>query len=369
MNTRKPVAWMSTKFPLEIPAAFGMEVICPESAGAAAAGKGESARLCRRAEGLGYCADLCSYVRMGMALAHGSGDLPRPDVLLCCDNICSGMVQWYEAMARQLQVPLVLLNVPYRQQEVSAQQTAYLLGQLEAVIRQLEELTGRSWDPERFEEACRREERSSRAWQRVLDCAVARPSPLRSMEIFDYMPRMVTGRCRPETEGELLALEQALAARRPEGEEYRIYWEGTPCWPVLDRVVDMLEQRHIRVVADPISHSLGFRCRDLESLARAYCGTINGVSLEEGVAMRAELCRRYGVDGVLVHYNRSCRPWCGDLQEVERRLREELDVPVVSFDGDQGDPGAFSSAQFATRLDTLTELMAARGRGGVHAHL
>ena len=320
MNTRKPVAWMSTKFPLEIPAAFGMEVICPESAGAAAAGKGESARLCRRAEGLGYCADLCSYVRMGMALAHGSGDLPRPDVLLCCDNICSGMVQWYEAMARQLQVPLVLLNVLYRQQEVSAQQTAYLLGQLEAVIRQLEELTGRSWDPERFEEACRREERSSRAWQRVLDCAVARPSPLRSMEIFDYMPRMVTGRCRPETEGELLALEQALAARRPEGEEYRIYWEGTPCWPVLDRVVDMLEQRHIRV----------------------------------------ELCRRYGVDGVLVHYNRSCRPWCGDLQEVERRLREELDVPVVSFDGDQGDPGAFSSAQFATRLDTLTELMAAR---------
>ena len=60
---------MSTKFPLEIPADFGMEVICPESAGAAAAGKGESARLCRRAEGLGYCADLCSYVRMGMALA------------------------------------------------------------------------------------------------------------------------------------------------------------------------------------------------------------------------------------------------------------------------------------------------------------
>ena len=359
MSSRKPVAWMSTKFPLEIPAALGMEVHCPESAAAAAAGKGESGRLCRRAEGLGYCADLCSYVRMGMALARDGG-LPKPDVLLCCDNICSGMVQWYEAMARTLQVPLVLLNFPYRQSQVSQGQVNYLLGQLKAAICQLEELMGQRWDPQAFQEACRWEERSAQAWQRVLDCAMARPSPLRSMEIFDYMPLMVTGRCRPETEGRLLGLARELSARRPEGEEYRIYWEGTPCWPVLGQVVDLMDKRHIRVVADPISHSLGFCCHDLESLARAYCETINGVSLEESVAMRAGLCRRYGVDGVLIHYNRSCRPWCGDLQEVERRLREELELPVVSFDGDQGDPGAFSPAQFETRLDTLTELMAAR---------
>lgn len=359
VSSRKPVAWMSTKFPLEIPAAFGMEVLCPESAGAAAAGKGKSAQLCRRAERLGYCADLCSYVRMGMALARDGG-LPKPDVLLCCDNICSGMVQWYEAMARTLQVPLVLLNFPYRQSEVTQGQVDYLLGQLKAAIRQLEELTGQRWDPQAFQEVCLWEERSARAWQRVLDCAMARPSPLRSMEIFDYMPLMVTGRCRPEMEERLLELARELAARRPEGEEYRIYWEGTPCWPVLGQVVELLDKRHIRVVADPISHSLGFCCQDLESLARAYCETINGVSLEEGVAMRAKLCWRYGVDGVLVHYNRSCRPWCGDLQEVERRLRDELELPVVSFDGDQGDPGAFSPAQFETRLDTLTELMAVR---------
>ena len=359
VSSRKPVAWMSTKFPLEIPAAFGMEVLCPESAGAAAAGKGKSAQLCRRAERLGYCADLCSYVRMGMALARDGG-LPKPDVLLCCDNISSGMVQWYEAMARTLQVPLVLLNFPYRQSQVSQGQVNYLLGQLKAAIRQLEELTGQQWDPQKFQEACLWEERSARAWQRGLDCAMARPSPLRSMEIFDYMPLMVTGRCRPEMEERLLELARELAARRPEGEEYRIYWEGTPCWPVLGQVVELLDKRHIRVVADPISHSLGFRCQDLESLARAYCETINGVSLEEGVAMRAKLCWRYGVDGVLVHYNRSCRPWCGDLQEVERRLRDELELPVVSFDGDQGDPGAFSPAQFETRLDTLTELMAVR---------
>ena len=73
--------------------------------------------------------------------------------------------------------------------------------------------------------------------------------------------------------------------------------------------------------------------------------------------MRVELCRHLQVDGVLVHYNRSCRPWCGALQELERCLGRALDVPVVSFQGDQGDPTLFSQAQFETRLDSLVELM------------
>ena len=72
--------------------------------------------------------------------------------------------------------------------------------------------------------------------------------------------------------------------------------------------------------------------------------------------MRAALCRRFQIDGVLVHYNRSCRPWCGTLQEVERRLRRELRLPIVAFEGDQGDPSVFSLSHFATRLDSLTEL-------------
>ena len=60
-NPSRPwVGWMSTKFPLEIPAALDLSVYCPESAAAAEAGAGGSAALCRTAEGLGYCADLCS---------------------------------------------------------------------------------------------------------------------------------------------------------------------------------------------------------------------------------------------------------------------------------------------------------------------
>lgn len=362
--------WMSTKFPLEIPAALGLTMYCPESAAAAAARAGSGGELCRAGERLGCSGELCSYVRMGTALAEagGGGRLPRPRFLLCCNNICAGMVQWYQAMSRTLDVPLFLLDVPYRQGEpASPAGLAYLGEQLREIARRLADLTGRRWEEDRFQAACRQANRNARLWQRVLDAARRRPSPLQNMEVFDYMPLMVTGRCAPETEERLTALLRELEARpvdeRRAG-DYRIFWEGTPCWPVLDQVLPLLEERHIQVVSDTLSPSLSFRYGDWAGMLRAFWSTINGVPLEEGVAMRADLCRRFQAEGVLVHYNRSCRPWCGDLQEVERRLRRELDLPTAAFDGDQGDPAGFSLAQFATRLDALVDLMAARRAAG-----
>ena len=299
-----------------------------------------------------------------MAAGQGGERLPRPDVLLCCDNICSGMLQWYQAMARTWKVPMIFINIPYGQERIVPQEkVSYLRGELEAAIQQLEQLTGQRWDDQRFVQVCRQANRSAVVWQQVLDTAQQRPSPLKSMEIFDYMPWMVTRRCDPAVEKRLIQLLSELADRkktREQGEHYRIFWEGTPCWPMLQQILPMLEQRHIQVVADTISHSLCFRYEDLNGLARAYCGTINGVSLEQGVQIREELCRRHQVDGVLVHYNRSCRPWCGDLQEVERRLRQDLALPVAAFDGDQGDPAGCSLAQLETRLDALVEQMAAQ---------
>ena len=364
MEQRDWVVWMSTKFPLEIPAALGLRVYCPESGAAAAAGRGQGEALCREAEGLGYAPDLCSYVRMGMTMASSpqSCGLPRPDALLCCTNICAGMVPWYEAMARTLEVPLVLVDFPYAR-EGGEDVTAYVRGQLGSAIRELEELTGRRWEEAAFARVCRQANRSARAWQQVLDTARLRPAPLGSMEIFDYMPDMVTGRCRRETEEKLLALARRLEGRPPlppDRVRFRIYWEGTPCWPVLGEVLPMLEERGIQVVADTISQSLSFRYENLDGLIRAYCSTINGVSLETGLEQRLAVCRRYGVDGVLVHYNRSCRPWCGSLPEVERRLGKELGVPVAAFSGDQGEGSAFARAQFSTRLDALVEQMEER---------
>ena len=252
MGERK-VAWMSTKFPLELPAAFDMEVVCPESAGAAAALKGQSGALCEAAGRMGWCDDLCSYTRMGLALAaEGGGGLPRPDVLLCCDNICSNMLQWYQEMARLLSVPLLTLDIPYQDgPAVSDETVRYIQGQLEDIIHALEELTGKPWREDVFSAVCRRANDTAQAWQEVMDTALLERPVLGNLELFDYMPLLVTGRCRQETAPKLRCLAQELRARPPRSGPMprRIFFEGTPCWPALSTLVEELDRLGLLVVA------------------------------------------------------------------------------------------------------------------------
>ncbi|MBR2934620.1 MAG: 2-hydroxyacyl-CoA dehydratase, partial [Oscillospiraceae bacterium] len=63
------------------------------------------------------------------------------------------------------------------------------------------------------------------------------------------------------------------------------------------------------------------------------------------------------VDGVLVHYNRSCKPWSGYMAEMRRRFTADLGVPCAGFDGDQADPRNFNAAQYETRVQGLVEAM------------
>ena len=351
---------MSTKFPLEIPAAFGIEVVCPESFSAVAALKGQGGELCRSAERDGYAADLCSYTRIGIAAACGAMTSPaKPDLLLCCDNICSNMIQWYQEMARLLGIPMFLLDIPYQTGEVRPETIAYLRGQVEDIIAGIADYTGLVWEEERFTEACRCANASADAWERIMKVGCAELPPLANFELSDYMPLLVTGRCLADMPKRLDLLADSLEHRPPVWKErpMRIFFEGTPCWPHLSFLKKALDDRKMFVAMDTVSPSLLFRYEDMDGMLRAYCGTINGTSLAQGLANRAELCRAYGCEGILVHYNRSCRPWCGTLPELERRLREKTGLPVVSFSGDQADPRVFSAGQFETRLDGLKEIM------------
>ena len=359
----EPVGWMSTKFPAEIPAALGLVTCCPESQAAALASAGQGGPLCSAADGLGFCADLCSYSRIGLALAAGCQEggprIPLPDFLLCCNNICCNMLQWYQNLARTLDIPLFLLDIPYTaQNEPDAELIGYLRAQFSTLTRRLSAFVGRPWQEEAFSRACRGAVDSALAWQEVGELLKDPLCPWDGMELFDYMPVLVSRRCDPRTAGLLRELGRELAAlpRAERPARARLMLEGTPCWPHLRQVLAPLRQANIRITADTITPSLGFVYQDLDGLLRAYCGTINGSTLAKGLADRARLCRERGVDGILMHLNRSCRPWSGVLPQLGRGLAGE-GWAVVSFDGDQADPGGFAGAQYATRVQGLLEML------------
>jgi benzoyl-CoA reductase/2-hydroxyglutaryl-CoA dehydratase subunit BcrC/BadD/HgdB len=146
----------------------------------------------------------------------------------------------------------------------------------------------------------------------------------------------------------------------PVEEKYRIFWDGIACWPYLGHNLRVLKQYGINMVASGYvkAWALDYETGDLDGMAKAYYKAPNSVCIEQGVAWREGICRDNKVDGVLVHYNRSCKPWSGYMAEMQRRFTADLGVPCAGFDGDQADPRNFNEAQYETRVQGLVEAMA-----------
>lgn len=105
--------------------------------------------------------------------------------------------------------------------------------------------------------------------------------------------------------------------------------------------------------------AFGVIYQNSDEMMRAYSYVPNCVSVERAADMRIDVSRQNKVDGAIIHVNRSCKLWSGIMPEIERRIRHELKIPTVTFDGDQADPRVFSEAQYVTRVEALTEIMAA----------
>ena len=123
------VGWCSSNFPVEIPETLGLAVVYPENQAAGIAARGAGERMCNISEADGYSNDICAYARISLAYAKVKSapeqDMPQPDFLLCCNNICNCMIKWYENLAKELNIPMIMIDIPFNPDyEVSDAQVA-----------------------------------------------------------------------------------------------------------------------------------------------------------------------------------------------------------------------------------------------------
>jgi benzoyl-CoA reductase/2-hydroxyglutaryl-CoA dehydratase subunit BcrC/BadD/HgdB len=331
--------------------------------------------MCEHAETMGYDNDICGYARISMAYAAGyeadERAMPQPDFMLCCNNICNCMTKWYENIARMHNIPLIMIDVPYNNtMEVSDAQVAYIRGQFNDAIKQLEKISGHTFDEKRFEEVCANSNRTAQAWLKVCNYCQYKPSPFSGFDLFNHMAVVVTARCKVEAAEAFEELAEELEQNVQQDkstwrydENYRIMFEGIPCWPQLQSLFRPLKDKGINTTAVVYAPAFGFVYKNLDEMMRAYCKAPNSVCLETGVEWREGICRDNHVDGILVHYNRSCKPWSGYMLEMQRRFNRDLGIPVIGFDGDQADPRNFSEAQYNTRVEGLFEVMESSEKG------
>lgn len=363
------IGWCASNFPQEIFQTLGLKVCYPENQAAAIAARGAGEKMCDIAEGDGYSNDICAYARISIAYMKikeaPEQNMPQPDFLLCCNNICNCMIKWYENIAKELDIPMILIDIPFNPDyEVSDDQVAYVKGQFRDAIRQLEEITGKHWDEEKFKEVMAVSNRTSRAWLEATSYTKYEPSPLNGFDLLNHMAVAVCARGTVDaaeafetlTEEYRKAVEEGTSTFRGE-EKHRIMFEGIACWPHLRTTATGLKSRGINMVATIYADAFGFIYDDLDGLVKAYCNVPNAMNLEHARDVRNVIIKKTNTQGLLVHTNRSCKLWSGFMYEMSRQIGETCDVPVVAFDGDQADPRNFSAAQYDTRVQGLTEIM------------
>ena len=294
-----------------------------------------------------------------------------PDFVLCCNNICNCMIKWYENLAKELNIPMFMIDIPFNPDyEVSDAETEYIKAQFWDVIHGLEAYTGKKWSDERFKEVMASSGRASRAWIEATSQAKYVPSPFNGFDLLNHMAVMVTARGKEEAGDAMETLlkeykenhEKGVSTFRAE-EKYRIMFEGIACWPWLRVTSTGLKSRGINMVTTIYADAVGFIYDDFDGMCRAYANVPNAMNLEHSRDKRIKLCKANHVEGLLVHTNRSCKLWSGFMPEMSRQIGEACGIPVVSFDGDQADPRNFSEAQYDTRVQGLTEIMEAN-KGG-----
>ena len=369
------VGWCSSNFPVEIPETLGLYVVYPENQAAGIAARGGGERMCTEAESEGYSNDICAYARISLAYARlkdaPEQNMPLPDFMLCCNNICNCMIKWYENVAKELDIPMIMIDIPFNPDyEVPDAEVEYIKAQFWAAIRQLEEITGKAWSEERFRQVMESSGRSSRAWIEATSQAKHVPSPFNGFDLLNHMAVMVTARGK-EAAGEAMETllkeyrenhEKGTSTFRAE-EKYRIMFEGIACWPWLRATSTGMKDRGINMVTTIYADAFGFIYDDFDGMCRAYANVPNAMNLEHSRDKRIKLCKENHVEGLLVHTNRSCKLWSGFMPEMSRQIGQALSIPVASFDGDQADPRNFSEAQYDTRVQGLMEIMEAN-KGG-----
>ncbi|KTE89854.1 2-hydroxyglutaryl-CoA dehydratase [Desulfitobacterium hafniense] len=365
----RKIAWVTSGAPVEILRAFKIHPAYPEQYAAIYSTNKATARLCQVAEAAGYSQDLCSYARsnIGGVLRPDLaplGGMPKPDLLVACNNICGTVLKWYEVLARHFKVPLLVLDTPYLTGEMRSQARNYVLEQLKAMVTELEKITRRTLDEKELEKQMEFSRETTGLWKEARQACQARPSPLNAPDLFIHMAPIVVmrgtkgGRDYYRLFRDEVRERKALAQGAVENERIRLVWDNIAIWPKVFSFNKMFTERGACFVTDTYSGGWAMEQAPgtpLESLAATYTEVFLNRSPEFRTKQLVQLIRDYQADGFVMHSNRSCKPYSLVQEVIRRRVMMETGVPGLMIEADMADPRAYAEEPIRNRVQAFLE--------------
>ena len=372
-QNNKQIAWITSGGPVEPLVAMDIIPIYPENHGAMIGASKMGEDLCIKAEDMGYSSDLCSYARadISCSVVKGGpiGGLPEPDMLICCNNICGTVLKWYEVQARFYNVPLFILDTPICHTRYSPEIAKYVQAQIDEYIAFLEKVTKRKFNYEKMAEVGRLAFEAQLLWQKVLNTTAHKPSPMSAFDAFFFLALIVTLRgtkIAVDFYKELLGeMEQRIkdGISMVPNEKYRLLWDNLPVWYQLKWLSQKFSDHNACLVADTYTSAwcgaIQYTNKDnfIGSIAEAYTRIYLNIGVDQMAGQVLDMIKFYNADGLVMHSNRSCKPYSFGQMDIMKIVREKTNLPVLMIEADMVDPRNFSQSQVETRIDAFMEII------------
>ncbi len=376
-GTKQKLAWITSGAPVEFLYAADITPLYPENHAAMCGATRMADSLCNTAEEAGFSHDLCSYARtdIGAVISGTSpiGGMPKPDLLVCCNNICGTVTKWYQELQRRFDVPLVFIDAPYQYDEEDAPHAvAYMKEQLADYIRIIEAVTGKAFDYDRFNEVVDLSERSAALWREIQAMLAHKPAPMNSFDTFIHLAPIVTLRGTAICIEYYEQLKQEVQDRIDRGiaavpgERFRLGWDNLAIWHHIKELSVKFAEQHAALVVSTYPESFCYQgpIQDPNDRLLTYASTYIGGYINHGLDYRERellhMAEKFSLDGFVMHSNRSCRAYSFGQYELARRLEDKHGIPSLMLEADMNDSRSWSDEQVNTRIDAFIETLEAR---------
>ena len=372
----RKVAWITSGGPVEPLIAMDVIPVYPENHGAMIGASKMGTDLCEKSESMGYSSDLCSYARSDIACATVNGGpiggLPRPDMLICCNNICGTVLKWYEVQARYFNVPLFIFDTPFCHVGYAEEVQRYVRSQLDEYVLFLEKACGKKMDSDHLKAVGKLSLEGQRLWQAVLATTANSPAPMTAFDAFYHLALIVTLRGTPLVIDYYTQLLEKMKDRVARGigaipnEKYSLLWDNIPISPRTRWLSKKLASHNACLVADTYTSAWCGTTKYIDddnffdSMAEAYTRIYLNIGVDEMARMVLEMVDTYKVDGIVMHSNRSCKPYSLGQYDIKKIVEKERGIPCLMIPADMVDERSFSESQVSTRIDAFMEIIKER---------
>jgi benzoyl-CoA reductase/2-hydroxyglutaryl-CoA dehydratase subunit BcrC/BadD/HgdB len=371
----KKIAWCTSVGPAELALACGFLVYYPENHAAILGSNRTAMDYIPIANAHGYSPDICSYLTSDIGAykkgetpltqAFGMESVPRPDVLLYNTNQCREVYDWLSYYSREFNVPIYGINTPRTQPSIREDVVKTCAAQLEAIVAPLEEISGQSFDIDKFREVLGASHECTNLWEKVLDTAEAKPSPITFFDACIHMGPAVVMRGRKVANDYYRILLEEMKERVDKGveavagEKHRLYWDGMPIWGKLRNLSETFARLKSCVLVSSYCNSWVFSAFDpkdpFRSMAEAYCSIFISQDDNTKEDYISEKVERFGIDGILFHDSRTCGTNTNCRYGMTQRLKDRLGIPNLVINGDLNDLRCYSEEQTVTNIEAFVE--------------